>query len=156
MDNEKIQQELVKANITDQVIAKMRDQFMNLKVIDANDKVGFEAVSTARKEAKKFRVGVEKFLKALREPATMFQKAVVAKEKEISAKIEEIEDYLASQEEIFSPKEVVIDIPMTDDQKIELYAKTLLAVKIPVVDTEEGKKKLEGIINALRGILKDY
>lgn len=149
MNPEIIETELVKANLTDQVISKMRSDYMGLVVKDRSDKPGFEAVSTARKEAKKFRVSVEKFLKALRAPATDFQKAVVAKEKEIVAKIDEIEAYLTSQEEVFNPKEVEEVKELSDPEKIISYMKALLSVRVPEMKTESGKARIEQIVRII-------
>lgn len=153
-DTKVIEVELVKANITDQVINKMRDDYMPLKVKDIYDKPGFEAVTTARKEVKKFRVTVEKILKEVRQPALDFQKSVVAKEKEVVAKISEIEDYLTSQEDIFNRVEHTIVTPLTDDELIVNYKKALLAVKAPELTTNEGKEKLIILINGLTNLLK--
>lgn len=151
-----IETELSKVNLTDQAIDKMKDQFMALKVVDQTDQVGFEAVSTARKEAKKFRVALEKFLKQLREPALAFQKMVIAREKELSARIEEIEAYLTSQEEIFSPKEVVVKKPLTDEEKIASYARQIFAIKQPELETEAGIASMDKISRGLDELFKAY
>lgn len=149
MNQEAIENELVKANITDQVIAKMKSDYMELKVKDRSDKVGFEAVSTARKEVKKFRVSCEKLLKQVREPAVSFQKSVVAKEKEVVAKISEIEEYLTSQEEIFNPKEIVAEDVISDSQRIDMYVKSIKNVKLPEVTEPIAKKRLETIVEII-------
>lgn len=154
MDNINIEQELVKVNITDTIITKMKDSYMGLVVKDNTDEVGFQAVTTARKDVKSFRVKVEKILKDIRKPAYDFQKSVVAKEKEIVAKVSEIEDYLTTQELIYKPKEVEIEQPLTDDEKITLYVKSLIAVKIPELTTEKGKETITKITNYLIELTK--
>ncbi len=156
MKQTNIEAELVKANITDQVISKMRQDFLVLKVEGVHDATGFAAVKNARKQARKFRIDVEKFLKELREPALAFQKAVVAKEKEISTKLEEIEDYLKTQEEIYEPKVVVPERELTDEEKVILYAKQLRAVKPPLVRSEFGQFCVKKITDGLDDLLKDY
>lgn len=155
LDTNVIETELVKANITDQVIAKMKEDYMPLKVNDVYDKVGFEAVNTARKEVKKFRVSVEKILKSVREPAVAFQKAVVAKEKEIVAKISEVEDYLTSQEDIYNRvlPEVVTDDDY-DTKTIEQIKKTLNAVSKTELKTDWAKTKLAKAIQFLDEAIK--
>lgn len=149
MNPEIIEQELVKANITDTVIAKMESDYMGLKVKDAYDKPGFEAVSTARKEAKKFRVACEKLLKSVREPAVAFQKTVVAKEKEISARIEKIEDYLTSQEEVMNPKEIVAEIVVSDKEKVDMFIKKIQSVPLPEITDESEKARIVRITSLI-------
>jgi ElaB/YqjD/DUF883 family membrane-anchored ribosome-binding protein len=149
MDNTNIETELIKANITDVIISQMRDTYMKLVVKDTEDAIGYEVVSSARKDVKSFRVKVEKILKEIRRPAFEFQKSVVAKEKEIVAKVSEVEDYLTLQELIFKPKEEVIIEPLTDEQKLDKYIKQIQAVVVPVMDTDEGKKNLEKVVKIL-------
>lgn len=150
LDTKVIETELVKANITDQVIARMKTDYMPLKVKDTYDKVGFEAVTTARKEVKKFRVLCEKTLKAVREPAVAFQKSVIAKEKEVVAKISEIEDYLISQEEVMNPKEVTPE--SSDEEKVDSYIKKIKAVPVPEITEEIEKARLERITKLIAQI----
>jgi hypothetical protein len=149
LDTNIIETELVKSNLTNQVISKMKEDYLGLVVKDVYDKPGFEAVSTARKEAKKFRVAVEKCLKAVREPAVAFQRAVVAKEKEIVGQVKEIEEYLTLQEEVFTRKEAELVLPLSDTEKIASFAKALLTVKPPELETIDGKEKLLKITNLL-------
>lgn len=153
MNQETIGQELEKANIYTE-IARIKTNYGTLTVKDELDKVGFEAVTTARKEVKKFRVSVEKFAKSLREPALAFQKAVIAKEKEIVSQIEEVENYLTAQEEIYSPTPVVADTPMTDADRLASYKESLLKVKLPVMETEEGRTRLENLTRGLTNLLQ--
>lgn len=156
--NKAVEQELVKSNLTEQAIAQMRQRFMSLKVIDSSDKVGYEAVSTARKEAKKFRVAIEKALKKLREPYVAFQKAVVAKEKDLSGQIEEIEDYLQAQEYIFKPREVeeVVEKPLTDQEKLKGYIVDILNVPLPEMSTDIGKEWLNKIVTDIKEAVKNF
>jgi len=156
MEHTNIDSELVKANITDQTIASMRERFMTLKVTGLLDKVGYEAVTTARKEAKSFRVTVEKFLKQLREPAVAFQKSVIAKEKDIVGRIEEIEEYLTSQEEIYKPKAVVVDTPMTDEERMFKFKRNILAVETPKMDSDESQKKADDLRKAIEDAVSKY
>jgi len=143
----RIENALAEANITDTVILGMKDKYTKLVVDDKDDNIGFQAVTTARKEVKSFRVNVEKFAKELRTPATAFQKAVIAKEKEIIGRILEIEDYLILQEEIFNPKEVVEERELTDEEKFNSYVISLLKVKTPELTDENIKVKLGEIIH---------
>lgn len=143
LDTKVIETELIKANITDQVISKMREDYLPLKVKDIYDKPGFEAVTTARKDVKKFRVNVEKILKLVRQPALDFQKSVVAKEKEVVAKISEIEDYLTSQEDIFNRKVEEVKILTPDEQDKEMLTilkKQIDGIKFPELQTDKAKE----------------
>jgi hypothetical protein len=143
LDTNVIETELIKANITDQVINKMREDYLPLKVKDIYDKPGFEAVTTARKDVKKFRVNVEKILKLVRQPALEFQKAVVAKEKEVVAKISEIEDYLTSQEDIYNRKVEEVKTLTPDEQDREMLAilkKQIDGIKFPELQTDSAKQ----------------
>lgn len=96
---EQISQELVKANVTEAVIASLRERFMGLKIADINDKETYLIVKEGRKECKSIRVIASKICKKLREDAVAIQKASVAKEKYVTGSIAEIEDALQEQED---------------------------------------------------------
>ena len=96
---EQISQELVKANVTEAVIASLREKYMGLKIADTNDKETYLIVKEGRKECKSIRVIASKICKKLREDAVAIQKASVAKEKYVTGSISEIEDALQEQED---------------------------------------------------------
>lgn len=154
METKQIEIELTKQNFTDTEISRMREAYMALKVEKQGDEVGFAAVKAAKKEVKTFRIAAEKALKSLREPAIAFQKAVVAKEKDIVARLVEIEDHLNFQEEIYEPTVVVPEKPASDDAKITLYIRAIMAVKEPEMLTEEGKARFEKIRTIVQSIGK--
>lgn len=81
-------------------IARMRE-FLKLKIIDSNDKKGFEAVSKARKEVKAKRVDVENLRKGLVEDSVKWQKTVNTTAKTIKDKLEAIEHPLQKMEDDF-------------------------------------------------------
>lgn len=95
---EKMSQELVKANVTEAVIASLRERYMPLKIAGLEDKETYLQVKEARKECKSLRVMAKKICTNGREEATAIQKAWIAKEKEVTGKIAEVEDYLEAQE----------------------------------------------------------
>ena len=142
MEQKTIETELVKANITDQTISKMRSDYLPLTVKDVYDKPGYEAVRSARLEVKKYRVSVEKTMKIIREPAPAFQKDVIAKEKEIVSRLSEVEDHLTAQENIFTRKDeqVIIKTPEEEDwDKLAVLLKQLSSIKFPELSTEKAK-----------------
>jgi hypothetical protein len=94
-----INDKLVKANITDFVIAKLNEQYMPLKINGIEDKEGYKKVVEARKECKKIRVLASKICKEGREEANKISKKWVEKEKEVTDKIGEVEEYLQKQED---------------------------------------------------------
>lgn len=93
-----INHELAKANITDTIINGLKEKYGQLKIAGMDDKEGYNAVKDARKECKSWRVMAQKICKKGREEAVAIQKAWVAKEKEVSDRIAEVEDYLEVQE----------------------------------------------------------
>lgn len=95
---EQITQELVKANVTEALIAGLKEKYLPLKINGIEDKETYLQVKEARKECKSLRVMAEKICKKGREEAVAIQKAWVAKEKEVAGQIGEVEDHLEKQE----------------------------------------------------------
>lgn len=95
---EKMTQELVKANVTEAVISTLRERYLPLKIASLEDKETYLLVKEGRKECKSLRVMAKKICTSGREEATAIQKAWIAKEKEVTGKIAEVEDYLEAQE----------------------------------------------------------
>lgn len=95
---EKMTQELVKANVTEAVIASIREKYLPLKIAGLDDKETYLLVKEGRKECKSLRVMAKKICTNGREEATAIQKAWIAKEKEVTGRIAEVEDYLEAQE----------------------------------------------------------
>jgi hypothetical protein len=95
---EQINQELIKANVTESIIANLKEKYLPLKISGIDDKETYLIVKEARKECKSLRVMAEKICKKGREEAVAIQKAWVAKEKEVTGQIGEVEDYLEKQE----------------------------------------------------------
>ncbi len=149
MDPEIIETELVKANMTDMVVAKMRQDYMPLKVKDIYDKPGFAAVKAAMKEARDFRTGVVALLKEVRQPALDFQKRVVAREKEIVEAVKEIESHLKLQADIFdagrAAPEIVKTPEETDTDAVRTLRDAIIAIPMPTVTTPDAVRVVEGI-----------
>lgn len=79
-------------------LKKLAADFSELKINGLEDVEGFKKVSGARKTLKAERVQIEKDAKELREGALRFQKVVIAREKELIAIIEPVENFLSIQE----------------------------------------------------------
>ncbi len=110
IDPEKINNELVKQNITEQALMEMKQNFMTLKITDINDKEGYKKVDEARKLCKNTRILATKICKKGREAAVAEQKAWIAKEKEVVEQISKIEEHLEEQ------------VKLIDDEKAKIKA----------------------------------
>lgn len=104
---EQISQELVKHNVTETLINDLREKYLPLKIktidgkIDITDKETYLQVVDARKECKGLRVLAKKICEKGREDAVAIQKAWILKEKDVTGRIGEVEDYLEKQEDEF-------------------------------------------------------
>jgi hypothetical protein len=96
-----INNSLVKHNVTDAVIASLKDKYGALRLNDIEDKESYLEIKEARKEVRKVGILVEKLCKKGREDAVAIQRKWLAKEKEVLAKVSEVEDPLNSEIEKF-------------------------------------------------------
>lgn len=99
--DEQIDNKLVKANVTEAVIADLRERYLPLKIAGIDDKETYLLVKEGRKNCKAIRVIATKICKDGREDAVAIQKKWVAKEKEVTSRIAEVEDYLEEQEKAY-------------------------------------------------------
>lgn len=76
----------------------LASKYKGLKIADINDREGLKRVTEARKILKAERVQIEKDAKELREGALRFQRAVIAKEKELIGLISPTEEELLQEE----------------------------------------------------------
>lgn len=98
---EKISQELVKQNVTEAIISKLKDEYGHLKIGGIEDKETYLLVKEGRKKCKEMRVMAKKICEKGREEAVAIQKAWVAKQKEVTDQIAAIEDPLEEQEKAY-------------------------------------------------------
>jgi len=91
--------ELAKQNVTEAVIAKLKADYLPLKINGIDDKEGYKKVHDARIVCRDHRTLTEKICKLGREDAVKEQKAWIAKEKDVVAQISEVEQYLKKQED---------------------------------------------------------
>lgn len=88
-----IETALVKANVTQQIISKLKTDYMSLKINGIEDKEGFKKMDAGRKEAKKLRCLAVNICEEGRENAVKVQRDWLAKQKEVVKDISEVEDY---------------------------------------------------------------
>jgi hypothetical protein len=99
---DQISQELVKHNYTEAKLSEF-DEYLKLDIID-DDKESYLIIKDKRKEVKAYRVAVEKFCKFKREDAVKIQKAWVANENKLVAKLSKVEDHLEAKEKAYEKK----------------------------------------------------
>jgi hypothetical protein len=95
-----VEHEVIKFDVTEAAIARMKDLYMDLVVKDIDDQEGFDAVHDARMVIVKHRTGVEKHRKFLKADALAYGKKIDTAAKEIFGKLAPIETHLAEQEKI--------------------------------------------------------
>ncbi len=99
--NAVIEESLVKHNVTDSVIANLKEKYKDLKLRNLEDKEKYLEIKEAVKDVAKVRILTVKICKAGREDAVKIQKLWVAKEKEVCAKIDEVESPLDAEIKAF-------------------------------------------------------
>lgn len=92
-----IEKTLVKNNVTDKVIQSLREQYGGLKLKSVEDKESYLIIKDARKNVRSVGILAEKLCKAGREEAIAVQKLWLSKEKEVLAKIAEVQDPLDAE-----------------------------------------------------------
>lgn len=131
-----IETALQKANVTEAVIAKLKADYMGLTISGLDDKIGFKNVEDARKECKGLRVLTEKICKAGREEAVKIQKDWIAKEKEVSAQISEVENYLEAQSDAIKEEEKRVLFEAAQMAKLPIRKEKLLTIDTEIEDSE--------------------
>jgi len=142
MENTKVTQELAKQNITEQVIAKLKEN-LTLKINGIEDVKGYELVKRARIECKNTRVLAQKICKKGREPAIAEQKAWIEKENEIVSEIQKIENYLSSQEQVIDVEKERVKIDAIRTKQLPERKQWLEAIGVGLSD--EDIKKFDDV-----------
>jgi unconventional prefoldin RPB5 interactor 1 len=99
--DETMEKELVKANVTDAVIATLKDKYGSLRLRSVDDKETYLEIKDAKKDCAKLRNLAVKVCKEGREQAVAIQKKWVSKEKEVVGKIAEVENSLDAEIDTF-------------------------------------------------------
>lgn len=134
----RIEQALARENITERVIAQLKQDYLSLVVKGEDDKEGYTIVRTARLKCRDLRVLATKIAKAGREEAIAEQKAWITAEKSVTSQIEEVETYLEAQENIVAGAE---------KRRKEAEAETLRLAEEEKLRL--AREKAQGRINAL-------
>lgn len=92
-----IKNELVKANVTDAVLAALEEKYGGLKLKSIDDKESYLEICEARKEVRKVGIITEKICKKGREDAIAIQKKWLGKETDILAKVAITQDKLDAE-----------------------------------------------------------
>lgn len=100
-----IDTKLVQANVTDKVLAALKEKYGGMKLKSLDDKESYLEIKAAAKECGKVRTLAVKICKEGREEAVKTQKLWIAKEKEVVGKVAEVEDALDAEIDRFD-KEV--------------------------------------------------
>lgn len=129
-----IETALAKENITNQVIEKLKVDYMGLTIKGLDDKAGFKAVEDARKHCKELRVLATKICKAGREDALKTQKDWIAKEKEVVSAIEVTENYLSTQSDAIKEEEKRILFEAAQKAKLPIRKERLMTIGVEVPD----------------------
>lgn len=131
-----IETALAKENVTNQVIAKLKTDYLGLKINGIDDKVNFKLVEDARKHCKSIRVLAVKICKAGREDAIKIQKGWIAKEKEIVAAIDETESHLEKESNRIKEEEKRILFEAAQKAKLPMRIEKLKSIDVTVQDEE--------------------
>lgn len=92
-----IETKLVQANVTEQVIAALKEKYLGMKLAAIDDKEGYLEIKAAARDCAKVRTLTVKICKEGREEAVKAQKQWIAKEKEIVSQVAEVEDALDAE-----------------------------------------------------------
>jgi hypothetical protein len=92
-----IKDQLVKHNLTDAVINELKSRYGGLKLRSLDDKESFLEIKAARKEVRKWGILTEDICEAGRAKAVKEQRLWLSKQKEVLAKIGEVQDPLDAE-----------------------------------------------------------
>lgn len=98
--NDYIKTELKKYNVADAEIAKLKKDYLCLKVKDVDDKETYFLCKEAHQTVKKLRISIEAKRGELLESSREFTKAVNAEAKRLTLGVAEVEDHLLAQRKI--------------------------------------------------------
>lgn len=117
MEIDPITTSLVKANITEQVIAQLREKAELVSIQDHEDKEGYEAVKKTRLEIRKYRTTAEKICADGRADAIAIQKRWLEAEKKVTGQLKRLEESLKKKEDDFDNYHE--QIRLAEEQRIQ-------------------------------------
>ncbi len=98
MDNDYIETQLKKFNMTDSVINELKQKYTILTINGIDDTDGYKTVHESRMIVKNYRIDIEKRRKELTEDALKYQRAINSEAKRITSLLTEIECYLENEQ----------------------------------------------------------
>lgn len=131
-----IETALAAQNVTAQVIQALKDKYMGLKINGIDDTTGFKMVDLARKECKSIRVLAKTICEKGREKAIKEQKDWIAKEKEVTGQISEIETYLEAQTDAIKEQKEKLLFEYAQKQKLPGRIEKLASIGITVPEAK--------------------
>ena len=90
---------VVKLNVTDAEIARLKEEYMPLTIAGIEDRAGYKKVYEARQTVKRTRVSLVKHADELKEQAIAWQKKVNTEKGRVVGELELIEKHLQSEED---------------------------------------------------------
>ncbi len=143
-----IEQELQKFDVVEAKLIELASNGKGLKIASPEDRTGIEAVKKARIAIKNERVRIEKKGKELRDQATKFNKAVLAKEKEYLAIIVPTEDELQAEEKRIADEQARIDREIVErKQRITYERLNALSAVGFVIDYSRAEAMTDEVFN---------
>lgn len=98
-DQEFIDSKLKKYNVTDAVLAEIKQRYGELAVHGPDDKAGYDAVKAAIVDVRSIRTGIEKKRKELKDLALRYGRAVDDEAKRLTLEVSQIEERLKTEKE---------------------------------------------------------
>ena len=98
-DQEFIDSQLKKYNITDAALAEIKQRYGELAVHGPDDKAGYDAVKAAIADVRSIRTGIEKKRKELKDLALRYGRAVDDEAKRLTSEVSQIEERLKVEKE---------------------------------------------------------
>lgn len=93
-----IKNEMQKVNVNDLAIEQVRKSYSGLKIVDKDDKEGYELVHTARMDVRDMRLKIEAKRKEMKADSLEYGKLVDGEAKRLTALLEPIETHLEAEE----------------------------------------------------------
>ena len=98
-DQEFINSQLKKYNVTDAALADIKQRYGELSVHGPDDKAGYDAVKAAIADVRSVRTGIEKKRKELKDLALRYGRAVDDEAKRLTSEVSQIEERLKVEKE---------------------------------------------------------
>lgn len=131
-----IETALQSVNITEQVLARIKNDYLTLKIDGIGDKVGFDKVEDARKECKRLRSITKTICETGREDAIKIQKDWIEKQKSVIAEIQIVEDYLTEQSDFIKTEKERILFESAQRQLLPIRVEKLASIGKVVSEDE--------------------